>query len=95
MEEKGTTMIGIRSLSRNKPTMEDVAERAKVCKATVSMVMSNDPRITEETRQRVLEVVKSLNYQVNETARLLARCRKVKMNAASFGLGPEKEPIPL
>jgi transcriptional regulator with XRE-family HTH domain len=66
---------------KGKPTMEDVAERAKVCKATVSMVMSNDSRITEATRQKVLETVKTLNYQVNQTARALALRRKPK-----FGL---------
>ena len=64
--------------SKAKPTMEDVAEMARVCKATVSMVMNNDPRITQETRQRVLTVVDKLKYQVNETARALARRRKLK-----------------
>ncbi len=60
-----------------KPTMDDVAKRARVCRATVSMVMSNDSRIKGETRERVLEAVGLLNYQVNETARALALRKRV------------------
>jgi hypothetical protein len=71
-----------------RPTMDDVAELAKVCKATVSMVMSNDSRITEETRLRVLETVKNLNYQVNQTARALALRRKRKPKSSLMAPQP-------
>lgn len=65
--------------NKKKPTMDDVAKRARVCRATVSMVMSNDSRIKGETRERVLEAVGLLNYQVNETARALALRKRAKM----------------
>ena len=74
-------MIGMGSSNKGKPTMDDVAVLAKVCKSTVSMVLSNDTRITEGTRQRVLEVVKSLNYQVNQTARALALRKNKKTDS--------------
>jgi hypothetical protein len=76
-----TEMNGMGSSNKGKPTMDDVAELANVCKSTVSMALSNDSRITEGTRKRVLEVVKSLNYQVNQTARALALRKNRKKNS--------------
>jgi len=52
--------------------MQDIAKKAGVTKATVSMVVNNDHRITEATRQKVLKVVKELRYYPNESARKLA-----------------------
>jgi DNA-binding LacI/PurR family transcriptional regulator len=81
MQELRTVEFGIKNSEKVRPKMEDVAEMAEVCKATVSMVLNNDYRITEETRQRVLEVIKKLNYQVNEKARALALCKRSKFKA--------------
>jgi LacI family transcriptional regulator len=54
-------------------TIKDIAEKAGVTKATVSMVMSNDKRITEATKEKVMKIVKSLNYYPDESARRLAK----------------------
>jgi DNA-binding LacI/PurR family transcriptional regulator len=81
MQELRTVEFGIKNSEKVRPKMEDVAEMAEVCKATVSMVLNNDSRIIEETRQRVLEVIKKLNYQVNEKARALALCKRSKFKA--------------
>lgn len=54
-------------------TIKDIAEKAGVTKATVSMVMSNDKRITEATKEKVMRIVKSLNYYPDESARRLAK----------------------
>lgn len=78
MGEWDTEMIEPGVFNKPKHTMEDVAELAKVCKSTVSMVLSHDSRITEETRERVLGIVKQLNYQVNQTARALALRKREK-----------------
>lgn len=45
-------------------TIRDVAKLANVSVATVSRVINNDTKykMTEETRQRVLEAIKELNY---------------------------------
>jgi DNA-binding LacI/PurR family transcriptional regulator len=61
--------------------MQDIAKKAGVTKATVSMVVNNDHRITEATRQKVLKVVKELRYYPNESARKLA---KGKADAIAF-----------
>lgn len=54
-------------------TMDDIAVKSGVTKATVSMVINNDRRISEKTRHRVLEIARELNYHPNELARKLAR----------------------
>jgi len=52
-------------------TIRDVAQVAGVSTATVSRVINDDPRISAETRQRVLAVVDRLHYKVNTIARSL------------------------
>lgn len=50
-------------------TIRDVAERAGVSIATVSLVLNNrEARITPETRTRVLDAVKELDYRSNQLA---------------------------
>jgi DNA-binding LacI/PurR family transcriptional regulator len=56
-------------------TIRDVALRAGVSKATVSYIVNGRAaanRIPEETRERVLAVVRELNYHPNGVARSLA-----------------------
>lgn len=55
------------------PTMRDVAERAGVSAKTVSNVINGYPFIREETRLRVEEALRELNYQMNVSARNLRR----------------------
>ncbi|MBI5029905.1 MAG: LacI family DNA-binding transcriptional regulator [Chloroflexi bacterium] len=56
-------------------TLEEIAKRAKVSRSTVSRVINDDPKVSDETRQRVLNVVKRLNYHPNVAARSLAAGR--------------------
>lgn len=53
---------------RQKVTLQHVAEAAKVSKATASLALSNNPRISQPTRQRVLNAVESLGYVYNQRA---------------------------
>jgi DNA-binding LacI/PurR family transcriptional regulator len=53
-------------------TMRDVAERAGVSPATVSRVLNKTQYISPNTEQRVLEVVRELNYHKNVHARRLS-----------------------
>ena len=56
-------------------TMQNVAESAGVDKATVSRVLRGDPRISEKTRLRVMEAVRSLDYRPDRNARNLSTHR--------------------
>jgi LacI family transcriptional regulator/LacI family repressor for deo operon, udp, cdd, tsx, nupC, and nupG len=53
-------------------TIRDVARLAGVSKATVSAVLNNRPGISSTTRQKVLDVVKKLNYRPSQIARSLS-----------------------
>jgi DNA-binding LacI/PurR family transcriptional regulator len=58
-------------------TTHDVARRAGVSQATVSMVMGNNPtaRVAQATRERVLRAAEDLGYRPNLLARGLVRGR--------------------
>ncbi|MBN2754260.1 MAG: LacI family DNA-binding transcriptional regulator [Candidatus Goldbacteria bacterium] len=53
-------------------TMKEIANRAGVTKATVSMTFNGSKRIGESTRKKVMDIVRELNYIPNESARKLA-----------------------
>jgi LacI family transcriptional regulator len=53
-------------------TLRDIAQRAGVTAATVSMVINNKPNISEATRKKVLKIAADLNYYPNVIARGLA-----------------------
>jgi len=60
--------------SKTRPTSRDVAKLAGVSVTTVSYVINNksgDVRISEETRKKVWEAVKTLNYRPLSAARTL------------------------
>ena len=58
-----------------RPTMNDVARRAAVSKATVSHVINNTRFVEEATRQRVLQAIVELGYRPNNVARSLTTRR--------------------
>lgn len=64
-------------MSKKGVTSWDVARRAGVSRTTVSLVLNNTPdvQISEETRQRVLEAARELNYYPDAAARSLATRR--------------------
>lgn len=52
-------------------TIRDVADAADVSVATVSRVLNGSDRVREDTKERVLEAARTLDYLPNETARNL------------------------
>lgn len=56
-----------------KMTIKDIAEIAGVSKSTVSRVIDGNPRISEDTRKRVFEIINKYGYNPNAAARNLAR----------------------
>jgi len=64
-------------LMRRRVSSHDVAREAGVSQSTVSLVLNgkSDARISEQTRQRVLEAARKLNYSRNAMARALVTGR--------------------
>lgn len=60
-------------------TIEDIAKAAGVGKGTVDRVLHNRGRVSEETRDRVLQCIKELNYKPNKAARMLAKKRNYRI----------------
>ncbi len=51
------------------PTIKDVAKKAGVSVATVSLVVHKNKRISEETKRKVNRAIKELNYHPSRSAR--------------------------
>ena len=58
--------------ANRKVGIRQVAKQAEVSVATVSMVLNNNPKITEATRRRVTRVMNELGYQPNRLAQSLS-----------------------
>jgi DNA-binding LacI/PurR family transcriptional regulator len=58
--------------SNKRYTIKDIAEQSGVSLSTVSLVLNDNPRISESTRARVLKTIERLGYQPNRMARALA-----------------------
>ncbi len=56
----------------SRTTIRDVADLAEVGIATVSRVLNDSPSVKEETRQRVLEAIETLNYEPHPAAQRLS-----------------------
>ena len=50
------------------PTSRDIADIAGVSQATVSRALRNSPLVRQETRDRIQEIARELNYFVNRNA---------------------------
>ena len=56
-------------------TIRDVARQAGVSVATVSRTLAGDPKVSDETRRRVLQAIEQLDYRPDQVARSLRRRR--------------------
>src|SRR3954466_14414771 len=68
--------------------MADVADRAGVSRALVSIVFRNQPGASQETRERVLRVADEIGYRPDSAARLLARGRSRTLGVMFTGHQP-------
>lgn len=63
-------------------SIKDVAMAAGVSTSTVSRIINDNPAISAETRERVLRVMKELNYVPNSMARALSNQRAFTVTLA-------------
>ena len=61
--------------NRQRPTMQDIADKVGVSKALVSLVIRRAPGPSEETRAKVLAAADALGYRVNRAAALMTARR--------------------
>lgn len=61
------------------PTFADIAQAAGVCKATVSLALRNNTRISKPTRDKINRIATNLGYQLNPLVTAnMAQIRKSK-----------------
>ncbi len=78
---------------RKRITIKDVAQAAGVSTQTVSRVMNKFSYVSEDTRQRVENVVEQLGYHPSTLARSLIQQRSYTLGVVTFGLkyiGPSR-----
>ena len=69
--------------------MADIARLANVSVSTVSRALANNPRLSRETRDRVNELARSLNYSINVGAQIL-RGKALQTVAVAFPYHPDQ-----
>lgn len=67
------------------PTLKDIAKLAQVSKATVSLALAGDSRISAETRGRVTAIAEQLGYIPNRMAKGLSRARSQSLGVLFYG----------
>lgn len=77
--------VGAAPRRTGRPTMEDVATRAGVSRALVSIVFRDAPGASEATRERVRAAAAEIGFTPDHRARLLGRTR-TGLIGVSFGL---------
>ena len=81
------------SLRFGRATIKEVALAAHVSTQTVSRVINERPDVSPETRRRVQDVIKELEYQPSALARSLIRQRSYTLGVVTAGLrhiGPSR-----
>jgi DNA-binding LacI/PurR family transcriptional regulator len=73
---------------QRRPTLEDVAERAGVSRALVSIVMRDAAGASEQTRERVRRVADDIGYRPDPRARRL-RQHRTRLIGVTFTAGQE------
>ncbi|WP_086747805.1 MULTISPECIES: LacI family DNA-binding transcriptional regulator [Streptomyces] len=73
-----------RNFAGSRPVMDDVARLAGVSKQTVSRVLNDNPAVRTQTREAVLEAMRTLGYRPSRSARSLASGRTRMLGVISF-----------
>src|SRR4030067_3226790 len=79
--------------ANRRPTIKQVARAAGVSTQTVSRVINDRPDVSPETRERIQQVIKDLDYQPSALARSLIQQRSYTLGVVTAGLkyiGPSR-----
>ena len=68
-------------------TIQDIAERANVSKATVSRVLNNSSAVNEDKRKAVLDAMNLLGFKPNAFARALASGQSMTVGVLTQNIG--------
>ena len=70
--------------------IKDIAEKAQTSKGTVDRVLHNRGRVADDVRERILGIIKELNYEPNLIAQSLKSQRTI--NIAALMPDPDEDP---
>lgn len=68
-------------------TIQDIANEAKVSKATVSRVLNNTSPVSPDKRRAILEATERLGFEPNVVARSLAKGRSMTIGVLTQNIG--------
>ena len=74
-------------MKNNKATIQDIADHAKVSKATVSRVLNNRASVNETKRKAVLASMRQLGFRPNMFARGLASGQSMTIGVVTQNIG--------
>lgn len=83
-------IVQARLVPDSRATSEDVARRAGVSQSTVSRVFSNNTRISDATREKVLQAATELEYRPNTLARSLITKESQLIGVVMAGAGIQR-----
>ena len=73
----------------HRPTIKDVAQRAKVSLKTVSRVINNEASVRGPTRDRVQRAIDELKYEPDQSARSLRTAMSYASGMTTFLSGAD------
>jgi DNA-binding LacI/PurR family transcriptional regulator len=68
--------------------IREVAKMASVSTATVSRLLTGAAKVSPEAASRIIDAMQVLNFQPNESARILAVHKKLKRSAGGLPVCP-------
>jgi len=82
--------VSVDTVKKKIVRIKDIAEKAETSKGTVDRVLHNRGRVAEDVRERVLKIIKEMNYEPN----FLAQSLKTQRTYSFIALVPDPKTDP-